>query len=153
MPPTLSVSADTLTERLVTVRVDEVVAVGSVGDELPPQATVTAVAMTVATKRAWGDLKICSPPTTTWVQTPILPLAGRGFNVRAYGSRGCVASHSRARRWASARHSGGGWMLGHLGLPTDIPEAQSARAAPLHLVGDALPTAVAGDQTLFDEPA
>jgi hypothetical protein len=81
VPPTLSVSADTLTERLVTVRVDEVVAVGSVGDELPPQATVTAVAMTVATKRAWGDLKICSPPTTTWVQTPILPLAGRGLRL------------------------------------------------------------------------
>ena len=98
MPPTLSVSADTLPERLVTVRVDEVVAVDPVGDELPPQATVTAVAMTVATKRAWGDFKICPPPTTTWVQTPILPLAGRGFNVRDYGSCGCAASHSRARR-------------------------------------------------------
>ena len=44
-------------------------------------------------------------------------------------------------------------VLGHLGLPTDIPEAQPARAAPLHLVGDAPPTAVAGDQILFDEPA
>ena len=41
-------------------------------------------------------------------------------------------------------------VLGHLGLPTDIPEA---RALPLHLVGDAPPTAVAGDQILFDEPA
>ena len=41
-------------------------------------------------------------------------------------------------------------VLGHLGLPTDIPEA---RAPPLHLVGDAPPTAVAGDQILFDEPA
>ena len=41
-------------------------------------------------------------------------------------------------------------MLGHLGLPTDIPEA---RAPPLHLVGDAPPTEVAGDQILFDEPA
>ena len=27
-----------------------------------------------------------------------------------YGARGCAASHARARRWASARHSGGGWM-------------------------------------------
>ena len=41
-------------------------------------------------------------------------------------------------------------FLGHLGLPTDIPEA---RAPPLHLVGDAPPTEVAGDQILFDEPA
>ena len=41
-------------------------------------------------------------------------------------------------------------VLGHLGLPTDIPEA---RAPPLHLVGDAPPTAVAGDQIRFDEPA
>ena len=44
-------------------------------------------------------------------------------------------------------------VLGHLGLPTDIPEAQPARAPPLHLVGDAPPTEVAGDQILFDEPA
>ena len=44
-------------------------------------------------------------------------------------------------------------LLGHLGLPTDIPEAQPARAPPLHLVGDAPPTEVAGDQILFDEPA
>ena len=41
-------------------------------------------------------------------------------------------------------------VLGHLGLPTDIPEA---RAPPLHLVGDAPPTEVAGDQIRFDEPA
>ena len=44
-------------------------------------------------------------------------------------------------------------FLGHLGLPTDIPEAQPARAPPLHLVGDAPPTEVAGNQILFDEPA
>ena len=44
-------------------------------------------------------------------------------------------------------------VLGHLELPTDIPEAQPARAPPLHLVGDAPPTEVAGDQILFDEPA
>jgi hypothetical protein len=44
-------------------------------------------------------------------------------------------------------------VLGHLGLPTDIPEAQPARAPPLHLVGDAPPTEVAGDQIRFDEPA
>ena len=44
-------------------------------------------------------------------------------------------------------------FLRHLGLPTDIPEAQPARAPPLHLVGDAPPTDVAGDQILFDEPA
>ena len=43
--------------------------------------------------------------------------------------------------------------IGHLGLPTDIPEAQPAPAPPLHLVGDAPPTEVAGDQILFDEPA
>ena len=41
-------------------------------------------------------------------------------------------------------------VLGHLGLPTDIPEA---RAPPLHLVGDAPPTEVAGDQIRSDEPA
>ena len=40
-------------------------------------------------------------------------------------------------------------FLGHLGLPTDIPEA---RAPPLHLGSDAPPTEVAGDQILFDEP-
>jgi len=44
-------------------------------------------------------------------------------------------------------------VLWHLGLPTDIPEAQPARAPPLHLVGDAPPTEVAGDQVPFDEPA
>ena len=44
-------------------------------------------------------------------------------------------------------------VLGHLGLPTDIPEAQPGPAPPLHLVGDAPPTAVAGDQIRFDEPA
>ena len=44
-------------------------------------------------------------------------------------------------------------ILGHLGLPTDIPEAQPARAPPLHLVVDAPSTDVAGDQILFDEPA
>ena len=44
-------------------------------------------------------------------------------------------------------------FLWHLGLPTDIPEAQPARAPPLHLVGDAPPTDVAGDQILFDESA
>ena len=44
-------------------------------------------------------------------------------------------------------------MLGYLGLPTDIPEAQPARVPPLHLVGDAPPTEGAGDQILFDEPA
>jgi hypothetical protein len=43
-----------------------------------------------------------------------------------------------------------GARSGHLGLPTDIPEA---RAPPLHLVGDAPPTEAAGDQILFDEPA
>jgi len=30
-------------------------------------------------------------------------------------------------------------FLRHLGLPTDIPEAQPARAPPLHLVVDAPP--------------
>ena len=41
-------------------------------------------------------------------------------------------------------------FLGHLGLPTDIPEA---RAPPLHLVGDAPPTAVAGSSTNPPDPA
>ena len=41
-------------------------------------------------------------------------------------------------------------VLGHLGLPTDIPEA---RAAPLHLVGDAPPTEVAGSSTNPSAPA
>ena len=41
-------------------------------------------------------------------------------------------------------------VLGHLGLPTDIPEA---RAAPLHLVGDAPPTEVAGSSTNPPDPA
>ena len=41
-------------------------------------------------------------------------------------------------------------VLGHLGLPTDIPEA---RAPPLHLVGDAPPTAVAGSSTNPPAPA
>ena len=44
-------------------------------------------------------------------------------------------------------------FLRHLGLPTDIPEAQPARAPPLHLVAEAPPTEVAGNQSLFDEPA
>ena len=44
-------------------------------------------------------------------------------------------------------------FLRHLGLPTDIPEAQPARAPPLHLVVAAPPTEFAGDQILFDEPA
>ena len=36
-------------------------------------------------------------------------------------------------------------FLEYLGLPTDIPEAQPARAPPLHLVDDASPPEVAGD--------
>lgn len=40
-------------------------------------------------------------------------------------------------------------VLRHLGLPTDIPEAQPARAPPLHLVVDAPLTEVAGDQWNF----
>jgi len=35
-------------------------------------------------------------------ENSILPLAGGGFNVETYGSRGFAASHARARRWASA---------------------------------------------------
>jgi len=41
-------------------------------------------------------------------------------------------------------------FLGHLGLPTDIPKA---RAPPLHLVGDAPPTEVAGSSTNPPDPA
>ena len=77
--------------------------VGAIGDELPPQVTVTAVAMTVATKRGWRNFKICPPPTTTWVQTPILPLAGRERNARGGGRfngdggyHGDTTSQSRA---------------------------------------------------------
>ena len=44
-------------------------------------------------------------------------------------------------------------VLGHLGLPTDMPEAQPARAPPPHLVVDEAPTAVAGDEILFDDLA
>ena len=50
--PMFNVSDDTLIARLVTVRVDRIVAVGVVGDELSLQATVTAVAMTPVTKQA-----------------------------------------------------------------------------------------------------
>jgi len=41
-------------------------------------------------------------------------------------------------------------FLGHLELPDRHPEAQPPRVPPLHLVGDAPPTEVAGDQILFD---
>ncbi len=50
-PPTLNVIAGALTARVVTVSVDEVVAVGEVGDELPPQVAVTTATMTVQRKR------------------------------------------------------------------------------------------------------
>ena len=49
--PMFNVSDDTLIARLVTVGDDGIVAVGVVGDELSPQATVTAVAMTPARNR------------------------------------------------------------------------------------------------------
>ncbi len=48
--PTLKVIAEELSERLVTVGVGAVVVVGAVGDEFPPQVTVTTVVMTVARK-------------------------------------------------------------------------------------------------------
>jgi hypothetical protein len=48
--PTLNVIAEELSERLVNVCVEEVVAVGAVEDEFPPQVTVTTVAMTVPRK-------------------------------------------------------------------------------------------------------
>ena len=44
-------------------------------------------------------------------------------------------------------------VLGHLALPTANPEAQPARAPPLHLVGDAPPTEVAGSSTNPPDPA
>jgi hypothetical protein len=59
-----------LIERLVMIDVDEVVAVGEVGDEPPPQVTVTAAAMTVVTKRAPQGFKICLPPTTMVLLRP-----------------------------------------------------------------------------------
>ncbi len=43
--PMFNVSDDTLIARLVTVVNDGAVAVGVVGDELPPQARVTAMTM------------------------------------------------------------------------------------------------------------
>jgi hypothetical protein len=44
-------------------------------------------------------------------------------------------------------------VLRHLGLPAAMPEAQTVRAPPLHLVVDAPLTEVAGDQIRSDEPA
>ena len=49
--PTFNVNAEALSERLVTGFVDEGVAVGVVGGELSPQATVTTVAITAARNR------------------------------------------------------------------------------------------------------
>ena len=80
MAPTLNVIAEALTERLVTVCVDEVVVVGAVGDEFPPQVTVTTVAMTTVMKRARLDFTFRAPPTTMLTKTATLPLAGRRCN-------------------------------------------------------------------------
>ena len=44
-------------------------------------------------------------------------------------------------------------VLRHLGLPTEIPEAQPARAAPLPLLADAPPTRGAHDECFIDDPA
>ena len=44
-------------------------------------------------------------------------------------------------------------ILRHLGLPTAMPEAQPARAPPLHLVVDTPLTEIIGDQNRSDEPA
>ncbi len=44
-------------------------------------------------------------------------------------------------------------VLRYLGRPTEIPEAQPARAPPVSLLGDAPPTAGAHDQFFADDPA
>ena len=76
--PTLNVIAEAPTERLVTVGVDEVVAVGEVGDELPPQVAATTAAMTTPMKHARLDFTTRALPTATLTKTAILPLAGKG---------------------------------------------------------------------------
>ncbi len=44
-------------------------------------------------------------------------------------------------------------VLRHLGLPTEIPEAQPARAPPVPLLADAPPTRGADDEFFIDDPA
>ena len=44
-------------------------------------------------------------------------------------------------------------VLRHLGLPTEIPEAQPARAPPVPLLADAAPTRGAHDECFIDDPA
>ena len=101
-PPTFNAIADALTERLVTAGVDEVVAVGEVGDGLLPQVAVTTVAMTVTTKRARREFTIrpAPPRATMLTKAAILPLAGTGFNARA------AIERTRADRGAPAAGCG-----------------------------------------------
>ena len=75
-PPTFNAIADALTERLVTVGVDEVVAVGEVGDEFPPQVAVTTAAMTVPVKPARLDFTTRALLMSMLAKVGILPLAG-----------------------------------------------------------------------------
>ena len=98
-PPTFNAIADALTERLVTVGVDEVVAVGEVGDEFPPQVAVTTAAMTVPVKPARLDFTTRALLMTMLAKVGILPLAGGGLQCRVRRSRrGAVSVPYSARR-------------------------------------------------------
>ena len=76
MPPTFSVVADTLTERLVTVCVEGVVAVGAIGEGLEPDPPSQPLhrATTTARQAAWRAGMTALSLTTTLMETPILPL-------------------------------------------------------------------------------
>ena len=75
MRPTFSWPADRLTERLATVCVEGIVAVGAIGEGLesePPQPLhkTTATARQAAWRAGMTSLSL----TTTLMETPILPL-------------------------------------------------------------------------------
>ena len=55
---------------------------------------------------------ILTPPTAV---TADPTAGGQGVQCGGYGTRGCAASHSRARRWASTGHSASDWMCSPVG--------------------------------------
>ena len=90
VPPTFSVVADTLTERLVTVCVEGVVAVGAIGEGLesePPQPLHRAT--TTARQAAWRAGMTGLSLTTTLMETPILPLGWPGVQCGGRTCPGC----------------------------------------------------------------